>query len=419
MTISVESWRTIAKYPDRAAALFADLCVGGDIDSVRNALDEMERSSTKAFGNEQVVLVSLLGLFECKSDVPGVAEKQALVARCLQACSTPAAGLDAMVTLIQKITEAPGGSDEAEAVEKLRALASGGVNGHLQPHEARVSPVGFLFRQLVRRESEVAFASATKILDALFGDEPIRSLRDQPGIQPFSHADSFINQRVSLFEAAIIRNYKPIIAWAAARVPPDNDEVWQDIGDQALHVLGISVSGSGAIYEKDPYDDRNRERDAIESAYRLIGAGAKMRFGKPAWDAVINRPSSYSSEKTYFDIAQGASTVTSTREEAVPIIEALIREGGMDINAYDSQGRTLLMHAANASNERMVEMLLLNGADTSVPSNSETRETAMDCFNACSRFVREQEEGRRVEALLRAAAAKQAIDIVRKRGAKP
>jgi hypothetical protein len=72
----------------------------------------------------------------------------------------------------------------------------------------------------------------------------------------------------------------------------------------------------------------------------------------------------------------------------------------------------MLMLAASAANEPMVEMLLLNGAYVNVASQNEQKATALDYFNGRSDFIRQRLDGTRVEAMLKSAAAKQSIDAL-------
>jgi hypothetical protein len=224
-------------------------------------------------------------------------------------------------------------------------------------------------------------------------------------------------------QAVFASRPKPeVLSKLVGMLAQDAPDAWLQLGD----IVTASVGKASPTLRGNPVLEEpaisthiqlytQGEKESLPWAIALLGAGAQLRHPDLVWEGIRTI-----SLHVRYDNAQGrvqdgplplphAMIFTHPSEVDPTIVSAalkrMVTEGGLDVNAKDGNGRTLLQSAAKIGNMEVVGALLELGAETRYDQHA--------AYPAAAAQIAKERGYHDVEALILAHEAHQAIERTR------
>lgn len=401
MSIIKEVWNTLLESaPAACTVALGEVAKAGDLDSIRYAVE----AGVASAGDDNAQLKRIRELTDrlFSESADGGSASLNDEAKCNAAFDhylshvTSVPALDAaLVEMVRQSKQAPAAALVRRGASPYRAVP---LDNHvLRPRARLINAAG----------AYVAMGelSALMLHDGIFGRQPITSPEQLPREIVLTHNGAEF--ACNLLEASILKKHIGVANRIRAQIVPGSaaEDLYLQMGDQVCHLLGLTVESDAGKDGALPAARLEIHSEAAGFALHLIGNGAKMRSPKQ-WNEVFCREVGGRASPLFAalqpdPVQSRMHSYDLSRQDMCSIFNACI-ENGLDVNRVDKGGSSFLIDAVCHENTKLVEVLLLAGADTSLSiSSPDGPYTALD-------FALEKNNETIIQ-MLRSAQARQAI----------
>jgi hypothetical protein len=366
MSISKEVWISLLENaPSACTVALGEVAAKQDLASIDNAVDAGVAGAGSDFVKQDRIRKIADGLSAPGTDdCPATTES---ISRNVKAFTRYLAGVESVVALDAALSDMV----MKQKREMVDALVRSGASPYRSIVLGDLDSAGEpkLTRHAVHRFLDLGEVSALLMHKHVFGAEKITGPEQLPR-QVILKIDHRSQIECNLLEACILMKHAPVAARIRdlIRPGPGADEIYFQMGDQVLRLLGLPVNPEERAGNA-PAKKMHANNEGIGLALRLISSGAQMR--DPAqWEKVLWREVGDHASPLFAAVqrSQQASEMHIyglSRDDMDEIFKASIKVG-LDVNGLNKMGGSFLIDAAAHGNTQLVETLLLAGADTKV-----------------------------------------------------